>query len=56
MVECLFEVAKEYEITDRIGYFIIDNAESNSTCITAFMEFLNPFITEEKVKDRRLRC
>ena len=56
MAECLLEVAKEYEITDRIGYFTIDNAESNSTCITAFMEFLDPFITEEKAEDRRLRC
>jgi hypothetical protein len=56
MAECLLKIAKEYEITNRIGYSTIDNAESNSTCMTAFMEFLDPFITEEKAEDRRLRC
>jgi hypothetical protein len=56
MAECLFEVAKDYEITDRIGYFTIDNAEANSTCIAAFVEFLDPTITEGKAEERRLRC
>ena len=33
----LEQVIKEYDITNQLGYFILDNAESNDICVTALL-------------------
>jgi len=53
----VFEVAKEYDIRDRLGYFMMDGATNNDTTI----EWLDKRIREEggigfNPKERRLRC
>jgi hypothetical protein len=54
--EVLLEVLKEYEIEDRLGYMVCDNASSNTTAIDLLLYELDPTITEAQIKARRLRC
>jgi hAT family C-terminal dimerisation region len=52
MASVLIDVAQDYEITDKLGFFTLDNADSNDTCLRAFL----PDITDQNLKERRLRC
>ena len=52
----IIDVLKEYEITDKIGYFITDNASNNDTCIDIIVRTLLPTFTAEQRRQRRLRC
>lgn len=56
MASILTDVAQEYEITENFGFFTIDNAESNDTCLQTFLSSCFPDITLDAVKQRRLRC
>jgi hypothetical protein len=47
----LFDVAQEYEITDCLGFFTLNNADSNDTCLRTFLFSL----TDDELKTRRLR-
>ena len=53
IAEAIVTVIRTYEITDRIGYFVLDNAGSNDTCVGAMIEQLGIKDTKEH---RRLRC
>ena len=53
IAEAMVAVAKTYEIMDQIGYFVLDNAGSNDTCVSAMIEQLDIDDTKEH---RRLRC
>jgi hypothetical protein len=49
-------VVKEWEIQDRIGTLVSDNASSNDTCTAAFFRQINPAFTKTDMKERRMRC
>ena len=53
IAESIVAVVKAYEITDRVGYFVLDNAGSNDTCVSATIEQIGIRDTKEH---RRLRC
>lgn len=55
MSQTVISVIKDYNITDKLGYFVLDNAESNDVCIEAIIRDLrsNPSISK---RHRRLRC
>jgi hypothetical protein len=46
-------VIEEYEIKDLLGYFVLNNASSNDTCVREILKQLRP---EFDSKQRRLRC
>lgn len=49
----LEQIIKEYDITDQLRYFILNNAESNETCVTALVQSIAPHLDK---KHRRLQC
>ena len=49
IVEAIITVVKTYEIINKIGYFVLDNAGSNNTCISTIIERLN-------IKDIKEHC
>ena len=56
MASHLLEVAQEYEITDKLGFFTLDNAGTNDTCLHTFLSACQPNLTNDEVKARRIRC
>src|SRR5579859_3532393 len=40
IARCLFDVVKEYGISEKIGYFLLDNAMNNNTVVTAMDSLL----------------
>ena len=54
MAEAILKVIRKYELTgDQIGWFVLDNASSNDTCVREILKALN---IEDTVEHRRLRC
>jgi len=53
MAESVIAVIEEYEITDILGYFILDNVSSNDTCVREILKKLRPDLNPKKC---RLRC
>ena len=53
MAQTLYHVIKEFEIDERLGYFVLDNAESNDTCVEHLLLKVAPHLQK---KHRRLRC
>ena len=56
MAAYVSKVVEEYEITDKIGFFTLDNAKSNDTCLQTFLRTCLPSITDKTIKTRRIRC
>lgn len=56
MAETLLDVFDEFDIRDRLGYFMTDNAESNDTCLKCVMRKVDPNFTDDAISERRLRC
>lgn len=56
MSKLLVGIIQEFELTDRLGYFMIDNADSNDTCLEHLIREIFPGATEDDVDERRLRC
>ena len=54
--EIIIQILEEYKLTDRLGYFISDNASSCDTCIDSVLEQLKPALTSGLRVQRRLRC
>ena len=52
----LLEVFREYKIGGRIGFFILDNASSNDTCVDLVLRKLYPSMNAKQRLRRRLRC
>ena len=52
----LVRLFKEYDILDRIGFFISDNASSNDTCVSYVLRKQNQRITKKQIARRRIRC
>lgn len=44
-------VIEEFEIGDRVGYFMIDNAESNDTFLRHLVREMIPGATDEDVEE-----
>jgi hypothetical protein len=56
MAKMLLGIIQEFELTDRLGYFMIDNADSNDTCLEHLIREMVPNATDEDIDERRLRC
>lgn len=52
LAQTILEVIHEYDSKTRFGYFVLDNAESNDTCVEAVLQLLNPSLQKTH---RRLR-
>ena len=56
MAALLLKVFREYKIGGRIGFFILDNASSNDTCVDLVLRKLYPEMSARQRRRRRLRC
>ena len=56
MAAVVLKVIREYRIGRRIGYFMLDNASSNDTCVDCVLRTLFPHFTKKQRERRRLRC
>ena len=52
----LIQIIKEFEITDRLGYFVTDNAFNNDTAVDIVLRTCLPTLTAAQRHQRRLRC
>ena len=52
MTQKVIAVIREYDIARRLGFFVLDNAESNDTCVDAVLKAVRPDLEK---KARRLR-
>lgn len=53
MAEQVVKVIQDYEVTDKVGYFVLDNATNNNTCLEEVFDQLG---LKVPVEHRRLRC
>jgi hypothetical protein len=53
MAKEVLQVLREYEISNRFGYFILNNASSNDTAVKVILKEFN---TSSEYEERRLRC
>lgn len=52
----LVDILREFDIIERLGYFITDNASSNDIAINHVLRTLLPHLTDLARRQRRLRC
>lgn len=53
IAEQVVQVIQEYGFEKKLGYFVLDNATSNDTCVEAILREIRPDLMR---KERRLRC
>lgn len=51
--EKILSIIQEYEITSKLGYFVLNNITSNDTCVDQILRELRPDLN---IKERRLQC
>ncbi|KAL6405977.1 HAT domain-containing protein [Ilyonectria robusta] len=56
IADVLLQVIKDYKITDRVGYFMSDNASANDVCVDSVLRAVYPRMSDKQRKRRRLRC
>jgi hypothetical protein len=56
MARHILETIQAYEVTEKTGYIVGDNASSNDTCCRAIAMALTKFGVEFNAKKRRIRC
>jgi hypothetical protein len=56
MAQILTTVVEEYQLAERLGFFTLDNADSNDTCLRILLRTLNPDASNGELEQRRLRC
>src|SRR5947209_6667996 len=56
MAGLLLKVFREYKIGGYIGFFILDNAFANDTCVDLVLQKLYPQMSTKQRLRRRLRC
>jgi hypothetical protein len=56
MAKILISVIQEFEITKRLGYFMMDNDATNDTCLESLLRDIDPNISDSDIDERRLRC
>ncbi|KAF5120944.1 putative AC transposase [Metarhizium anisopliae] len=54
--EVIKEVIQEYNLENRIGYFVTDNASNNNIAIDSLVACFLPHLTPKQRLGRRLRC
>lgn len=54
IAQAILEVINDFEITSRLGYFVLDNASNNDTAVLNLFAFLGQ--DPATAKSRRLRC
>jgi hypothetical protein len=54
--ELLVEIITDFEIADKIGYFVADNASNNDTAVEIVIHTLFPSLPPAQRQQRRLRC
>ena len=54
--DVLLQIIKDYKITDRVGYFMSDNASVNDVCVDFVLRAVYPRMSDKQRKRRRLRC
>lgn len=42
MAEPVIQVIQEYDLADKIGYFVLNNATNNDTCLEEVFDQLRP--------------
>ena len=47
---------REYNIAEKVGYFISDNAKNNDTAVSLVLQALYPSLSAKQRQARRLRC
>jgi len=52
ITEAIIAVIKTYKIIDKIGYFVLNNAGLNNTCVSAIIKRLNI----KDIKEHRCLC
>lgn len=52
----VLKVIREYRVGRRVGFFMLDNAASNDTCVDAILRALYPMMNGKQRRRRRLRC
>lgn len=55
MAQQVITVINDFELVDLFGYFVLDNAESNDTCVEAILKELCPEMTGNR-RHQRLQC
>ena len=53
MAQSIITIIEDYKLTDRIGYFMLDNIRSNDTCVREILAKLQPNLDPKK---RHLCC
>ena len=56
MADLLLKVFQEYKIGGYIGFFILDNASANDTCVDLVLRKLYPRMNAKQRLRRHLRC
>jgi hypothetical protein len=56
IAEAILQVIKEYRISKRVGFFVLDNASSNDVAVDHILCSLYPGMSNIARKRRRLRC
>lgn len=56
LADTLFRVVREWEIGDKVGAIVSDNATNNDRCLQSFYRRLDPGMTTSDIKARRMRC
>ncbi|EXU94692.1 hypothetical protein X797_012228 [Metarhizium robertsii] len=56
MAAHILEAIKAYEVAEKTGYIVGDNASSNDTCVAAIARELIKLVIEFDGKKRRIRC
>jgi hypothetical protein len=56
IADVLLQVIKDYKITDRVGYFMSDNASANDVCVDFVLRAVYPRMSDKQRKRRRIRC
>ena len=52
----LLAVIREYNIAQKVGYFMSDNAKNNDTAVSLVLQALDPSVSAKQRQARRLRC
>ena len=52
----LLAVIREYNIAQKVGYFMSDNAKNNDTAVSLVLQALDPSLSAKQRQARRLRC
>jgi hypothetical protein len=48
MAQILAAVMEEYQLAKRLGFFTLDNASSNDTCLQILLRTLNPDVSNRE--------